>query len=124
MEKSEFAIANMQEIMDKSDETFEKKDCNLELKISKRAIRGSGRDEVGSFSINGAFRGSDWSSPHASEFTFDKVYHSRHTVKYHGYLHDDLSLQGFWVIPSTKVGGFFYFQPLAILQAPLSELEG
>merc|ERR1712154_405933 len=28
------------------------------------------------------------------------------------------------VVPSLKLGGFFYFQPFSILQAPLSELEG
>ena len=30
----------------------------------------------------------------------------------------------FWVVPAKTLGGFFYFQPLAILQAPLCELEG
>merc|ERR1712130_456840 len=98
----------VEEIMKKSGETFEKKDSNLEIRISSRTIRGSGRDEHGNFSITGAFRGSDWSSHNASEFAFDKSYPGKHTVKYHGTLHDDLSLQGFWVIPSLKLGGFFY----------------
>merc|ERR1712048_530336 len=110
--------------MDSCNETFEKIDSNLELKIAKRTIRGSGRDEVGSFSVNGLFRGSDWSSAESSQFQFDKKYHNNQHIKFHGHLHDDLSMQGFWVQHSLKMGGFFYFQPLAILQAPLSELEG
>merc|ERR1712228_191450 len=124
IKKSEKEKFNVDDLMNKSDTKFEKKDSNIELKISKRSIKGSGRDELGSFIINGSFRGSDWSAANASQFEFDKTYHGKHSVKYQGHLHDDLSMQGFWIIPSLKLGGFFYFQPLAILQAPLSELEG
>merc|ERR1712154_608873 len=72
-------------------------------------------------------KGPDWSHPNASEFEFRKSYSGRGSdgaVHFTGHLHDDLSMQGMWQIPALAIGGFFYFQPLAILQAPLSELEG
>ena len=94
-----------------------------EVTMERSAIRGSRRDDLGNFSIVGAFCGSDWSAPNASEFEFNKSYPGKHTVQFKGHLHDDLTTQDKWEIASILQGGFFYFQPLAI-QAPLSELEG
>eukprot|EP01084_Bolivina_argentea_P100352 180202_1 len=84
-DKEDKSNIEVEDLMAKSGEKYEKKDSNFELRISSRAIRGSGRDELGNFSITGAFKGSDWSSPEASEFELHKAYPGKHTAKYYGH---------------------------------------
>merc|ERR1712217_637485 len=47
----------MDALITKSGVEFDKNESKIEIRISSRSIRGSGRDEVGTFTIVGAFKG-------------------------------------------------------------------
>merc|ERR1712223_1835788 len=47
-------------LIEKSGLNFDKNESKIEIRISSRSIRGSGRDDVGNFTIVGAFKGPDW----------------------------------------------------------------